>query len=403
MAPVRNKRRVNPSKPARKGKRFPGSRAIEPQLQESEPQEKDRDESPFSVSSNSSSDAGDDPSEAIRPYSKLLRAFNVTLDRPEHTPKRRKPERTELNTEVDARNADLEDLAKSEAGDEVDVRDTDDQDMSGDEATAADPFENHFANPDPEYLKSRIDSVSKSAWIRSVAAFGTHGNAEFYKPENSEADESSRSIVPEQVMKKRLVPAYQQSAHSLSPISLPLLPHIFGYRDILFAARTPENALSLRSVVCLHALNHVYKTRDKVLKNNARTTANPDGIQYRDQGFTRPKVLLILPTRNSCARYIEKITEICLPEQQENKKRFEDDFVQRSNDRPEDRPDDFLELFEGNTDDMFRLGIKFTRKTIKFYSQFYNSDLIIASPLGLRMAIDGKEYVVIDRQKVELI
>jgi U3 small nucleolar RNA-associated protein 25 len=396
MAPVRNKRRGKSSKPARKGNRFPVSRAIEPQLQEeNEPREKEREESPLSVSSNSSSVADDDHGEGIRPYHKLLQAFNVSLDRPEHTPKRRKTERQERSGDVEAKDADPEDSAESEAGEEVDVRDDEDQDLSGDEANAADPFESHFANPDPEDLRSRIVSVSGSAWSRSVGRFGSHGNAEFHTPENSKADESSRSsIVPEQVIKKRLVAAYEQELDSLSPITLPLLPHVFSYRDIFFAARTPDNAPSLRSAVCLHALNHVYKTRDKILKNNARAAANPDrDMQYRDQGFTRPKVLLIVPTRNSCARYVEKIVEICRPQQQENKKRFEDDFVQRSNNGPENRPDDFVELFEGNTDDMFRLGIKFTRKTIKFYSRFYNSDLIIASPLGLRMAIDGKEYV----------
>ena len=51
-------------------------------------------------------------------------------------------------------------------------------------------------------------------------------------------------------------------------------------------------------------------------------------------------------------------------------------------------PPDHVEMFRGNVDDSFRIGVKYTRKSVKLFASFYQCDLIVASPLGLRMSIE---------------
>lgn len=173
---------------------------------------------------------------------------------------------------------------------------------------------------------------------------------------------------------------------------------IHSYRDAFFPCRSLHNADDLCQLACLHSLNHIFKRRDRIIRNNARLAKEDESLdlELRDQGFTRPKILIILPTRQSCLRYIETMMLLCRPEQQENKSRFFESFKGGTSDFSADKPPDFQELFAGNDDDLFRLGLKFTRKSVKFFSSFYNSDIILASPLGLRMAFGSEKKKVQD-------
>ncbi|KNC69702.1 hypothetical protein SARC_17783, partial [Sphaeroforma arctica JP610] len=49
-----------------------------------------------------------------------------------------------------------------------------------------------------------------------------------------------------------------------------LLEHVSEYRDVVCAERNHSNESELVDVYALHALNHTFKTRDKIIKNNER-------------------------------------------------------------------------------------------------------------------------------------
>lgn len=85
-----------------------------------------------------------------------------------------------------------------------------------------------------------------------------------------------------------------------------------SYRDVLYGFHpypgTPEAARSadpVADVYLLHVANHVAACMDEVRKNNeglkarAREEGHVGASELpQDQGFTRPKVLLMLPMKN---------------------------------------------------------------------------------------------------------
>lgn len=192
-----------------------------------------------------------------------------------------------------------------------------------------------------------------------------------------------------------------------------------------------------RAVLSAHAMNHINKTRSRILKNNEWLAAHSssstdakaersasDGVEdrdVRDQGFTRPKVLILVPFRQSALEWMEHIKAFSTATQVENNARFQTDFSlpdgavdklatdEKDADGLSKYPPDHRHNFKGNIDDTFRVGVKVTRKSLKLYSEFYQSDLILASPLGLRSSIEKEksadflssiEIVVVDQPDV---
>lgn len=168
------------------------------------------------------------------------------------------------------------------------------------------------------------------------------------------------------------------------------------YKDFYYSDQSHSNLEQTRLVYVLHALNHVLKTRSAILKNAKRLSKDSSAANVRDQGLCRPKVLIVVPFKESARRVVDLMAKLMFGRVKggnvANKKRFDEDFgtelkglgkIKASG----HKPDDFYETFCGDTDDGFKLGMAVTKKTLKLYSDFYSSDIIVASPLGLRMVL----------------
>ncbi|XP_016502868.2 protein NUCLEOLAR FACTOR 1 [Nicotiana tabacum] len=194
-----------------------------------------------------------------------------------------------------------------------------------------------------------------------------------------------------------------------------------SYRDILHHNKKPfylkrlEEDSNTMDAYVMHSLNHIFRTRDLVKKNEAKLAKLQESVKadilnneaFLDRGFTRPKVLILLPLASVAFRVVKRLIDLTPPKYKSNveeRERFyrefgagvsedkeDEDVVESTESKKSLKPSDFQALFGGNNNDHFMLGIKFTRRSIKLYGDFYSSDMIVASPLGLITKIGEAE------------
>ncbi|EQL03753.1 DUF1253 domain-containing protein [Ophiocordyceps sinensis CO18] len=371
-------------------------------MEDSELESSSGEEQQENLDSAASEEDNDDEEPPSRPYMTLLQSLNESSA---PKAKRRKlehrsspqqaPSSPPQQPEQGGEEPDDVDRVDEEEEPAVDPEEQPQDDSDSEDGDAsADPFDAHIAQPDESIVAKSVRAVKDEQWTTKRALIHSL-RATLMSPGSVSTFEVPESGTQVDVLKlkQKLRETACKKLSKLDASQRALMPLLFEYRDVLHCDRTTANSHGLRQLVCLHALNHAFKTRDRVIKNNYRLSkvGEDTDLELRDQGFTRPKVLFLLPTRNSCAQMVNIIRGLCEPDQQENRKRFEESYVEKSSSFGDDRPADFKDLFEGNDDDMFRIGVKFTRKTIKYFAQFYNSDILLASPLGLRMAIGSEE------------
>ena len=111
------------------------------------------------------------------------------------------------------------------------------------------------------------------------------------------------------------------------------------------------------------------------------------------------QVLILLPMRNMAHSLVLRLLQLTQKETRADsilgKQRFMEEFgpseedsdgegmTERGKTVKAQMPLEHQRLFEGNCDDHFRIGLKITRGSVRLYSDFYESDIIVASPLAL--------------------
>lgn len=238
----------------------------------------------------------------------------------------------------------------------------------------------------------------------------------------------------------------------LSPLQTVMYPAIARYADVLISSETRQNRDEINNLLSMHVLNHVLTSRSRVQRHNRRIkelTANDsdnddtgsnklddEGVdKWRDQGYTRPKVLILLPTRGTCWKFVQQMMQLLGDSAiVDNGDRFDEeygplDMEGEGHDSEEEDADakarraavlkqkgaEWNELFgdKVNNDDDFKMGMSVTPNVVKsagkkkskhagnaagasgvnvkLFAEFYRSDIILASPIGLKMATTGDE------------
>lgn len=239
-----------------------------------------------------------------------------------------------------------------------------------------------------------------------------------------------------------------------------ILPFLLTYADGFIEGRKYKNEGFLLEPILFHLLNHVLNARSLVLKNNQKLKkineknriklALTDDEEkskkqksknikkqisekrkekdqiieptidflneeeeneeiLRDQGFTRPRVLILCPFRGTVVSILREIKAILGPntsvsgwEKLEEEYGLNNDESDDDDEADKKKPSDWKSLFKQNVDDDFKMGIQINpghgkgsglRKGayLRLFCDFFSSDIILASPLSLRLLIENSK------------
>lgn len=293
-----------------------------------------------------------------------------------------------------------------------DGSDDDDETTSATTKKDTDAFNLHF-DVSPAVLTSEaIQQAESGSWKQARKTVPGLGKVVEYDVGEGSSERARSRVTPQ------LLQSFQAKHPKPSAALAATTDALSKYRDLMVTNLDgdadgtskhggfgPETE-AVRSAAAMHALNHVLKTRKRVIRNNERLAKGGGDVDARDQSFVRPKVLLLLPTRNLALHFLEQhVFPLAPPGTQIENRRpltssfslpdgVEDPLDPSNPDVKKTYPPDHVATFRGNSDDNFRFGLKLTRKAWRVVlppaseEKLVACDILIASPLGIRMAAD---------------
>lgn len=224
-----------------------------------------------SLNDVTSDEEGDDDGQnaSARPYMALLQSFKDTeapvakRRKLEHQSPQRSEEAAEPQEDEDEGDeaSDVDHVDEpEETGLDLEEAPEEDEEDSEDEQDFTDPFDVHFAHPDETLVATRISSAKKGEWATKREMMQSWRAALTYPGSNpNEELLHSGTKLDGLKLKQKLREPASKKLGSFSSVQKALGPLVFNYRDVFHCDRSVQNAGQIRELVCLHALNHVFK------------------------------------------------------------------------------------------------------------------------------------------------
>ncbi|XP_017281595.1 digestive organ expansion factor [Kryptolebias marmoratus] len=274
-----------------------------------------------------------------------------------------------------------------------------------------DMFSQHL---DTELTEEDVENITSGSKSKTQISWPKLGNLLCVKPLDKFGSIGPQKDANLPIFHKLLESSWKDLNQSLnpkgepeeiSPLQLELLTLMGSYKDLFYSEMCPMKQLpQVRRAYCLHVLNHVLKSNSRILAHNAQlrelktqTEARAEPLdEPRDQGLTRPKVLILVPFRGGALQVVHTLISLLESKGKKivvsNKKKFKEEFGEEADEKPPNlrRPDDYHAIFSGNVDDHFRIGLSIVKGNVRLYAPFYSSDIIVASPLGLRTVLGAE-------------